>query len=476
MKRVVKYLGIDFGSSNTLISAIVEGVETPLLFRDEITGFDSFETMIPGDNNQELRALKEQLLESRGNEPFGKENVRKFFAKLREKLDSLDNEGFDFSKIQRVCFGHPAYYDKSYVAFFCDTMKAIIGEIFVGVPANQICAVSEPLLDAYAYCHAMKKRRQGTACPFQNGQNLLVLDMGGHTIDMTLLRAERAGEEFSAIPMFSSASSNTPVVYMGKAITENICDVCYEGMKIYYDADVDKAKGEVLSDAKNWNTKVVSRVLKKSGGRALYLTYDEENFERERIPENAIRVAMRSLQFDTFTIDCVIRAVNTYLKTAGLNEGTLDYVLLTGGSSKIIPLQEGLKSGLRRYNWLRNSEDPILLMDKCTNNQQYSPLMKRHDITKTEKGDVYLSSENAVVLGAILVAADESEQYSTLDEAELSSRKSARFAEADHPNVLKHRVSKLVGVLRRCRSVISGQPELIKDVDRILFGNGQFKK
>ncbi len=446
--KQIEYLGIDFGSSNTLVAAYAEGVAEPILFSDEESGVQ-FKTVLE-EKLRQARALEEQTRAARGRllaterpeeeralleqlerskleigrlsdeasslkerllETNGAENVRSFFLELRRRLDTcLYGERdpatgrvtrevpYDFSQVKGICFGHPAYYEKTGVELFCKEFREILSEIF-GVAPSRITAVSEPLLDAYALAYAAE-RGCGAADRVKNGQNVLVMDLGGHTADLSLVRLARMERRILARPLQRSASSDRPVIGMGKAITEELCDACYG--RFGYDPVLEAAKCELFSGG-DWESRTVERVLKTSanGKGRVRLTYHS-------VPEQEESCVRLSMSGDgSIGIRRIYRRLSSvvlgYLEAGGLHPRELDHVLLTGGTSRIAPLREHLIASLRDGGWWRDPYRPsVILMDDASGASS-APLMREHTLAEagpTEK----LSSDTAVVLGAVLVA------------------------------------------------------------------------
>ena len=209
MSIKIKYLGLDFGSSvTTVVGFDTDG--NPILFvpgdkpcfysaiakrfsSDEYVYFEEvFEKEKVADCSV-YDDIKEAFISQK---EIAVEFLKKVFTCVKEtsvvkmlRNSSNENVRYDFSCLETVCYGFPEYADECSKEEYCKGMDEILPGILSEVfKKNDIKIISngEPQLAALAYTHA----RGNT---FKRDDLVLVLDFGGHTLDMALLKVGDRG-------------------------------------------------------------------------------------------------------------------------------------------------------------------------------------------------------------------------------------------------------------------------------------------
>ena len=436
MKRIVKYLGIDFGSSKTSVVGFVEGQSAPVVFLNEERGVFSFPSAMRegkdktyyfesayerGEDGKLYSGLKEELA-VKDVETETKLRVRKFLAEIAKRVKSTGiitdgEEYFDFSQLKGICYGYPAYVGKGTISNYCRKMGEILKELFkpegVGDKDFHVYKCPEPVLAACAY-HQCRKGE------IHAGEKVLILDFGGYTLDVTLMEAVvDKGGEVKLVNMKSCVSVNNKKErygggFVGKDITMELCGIIYEKTdpdRVKFDFGVEKAKCEFFEKAYAEDGYVDGATDYKDGdGVVSYrLRYNAtERISKADEREGRFCVGFKGekrakhIALDR-NFNNVINMIKTYL--GSINEDMqetfrISHVLFTGGTAKMKPLRDIVAEELKEWRETVEGDFVLWMDDRSAKDVIWQPW------DEDGKDARYpLSSDSAVALGAALVAA-----------------------------------------------------------------------
>ena len=437
-KLIIRYLGIDFGSSTTNFVGITVNGEVVILGNYETTyhgfatamaedsdkGYVYFEQAFDLNNVKLINNLKEGLYNA--SSPLSKERVSLFFERILDILtdDDMFNTPCDFSRLEAVCFGHPAYYSIGSTEQYIKTLTPILREVFktkFGVrPRIENCP--EPILAAMSYNYCSRTSSDYLE-KINDNDVILVLDFGGHTMDMALLQASKKDGRISLKPYERSYSVDSGVIGMGKAITRMILDQIYmdryyqskwnKNAMIPYDPRVDEAKcrlfsGKVGEDGGTAPERCKYMTCNEQFTHfALHYSFDEQipAIDKNGVIHIGLNEGERCIGIDTI-FDAVASHIKKYLtaEEIGVADRSIAHILFTGGSSRMEPLRNHAKNALFEISkWRNNNVQSELMMDRPYEDS----LAFRSNISDGSNArDIMLSSANAVAIGAALVAKD----------------------------------------------------------------------
>ena len=422
MFDIVKQIGIDFGSSNTSVVGVLEDyTKSPIVFR--YNDVEPFSTMLlrkhnssyfftaaevnfkgKDINDQEVHfynALKEDLMEENGKDEYSK-RVEEFFKELKRQLEDKKYMEQQYSfDLDSICFGYPISFDKTVVNRYREKMRNIVERVFQSKEKKiKIYDIPEPVLAGRAYNYAYKRLNDGKSF-LAKDETLLVVDLGGYTMDIALLQASGDKEQELAIRKCVSLPNKFS---SGKNITKSLCKELY-GKRVY-DGRVDRKKRELFEQliredgqyqlGSNYTPTKGAKYPKEGKDVTFALHYDMLNpksYTKEK-GKDYIDIGFvgndetKDIQFER-RINDAVDFIRIYLSE--IPKDSISYVLFTGGTAKIKPLRDGILQGIKDWLTPDNPQKAELLMDD--NNFNF-PLT----------GDK-LSSENAVALGAALTAA-----------------------------------------------------------------------
>ena len=407
MPKYIKRIGIDFGSSNTCVVAFIEGESTPVILGKDAPTFESF-MLLTKDGKYKFfsEAVNASFREREGSCGYvyfnklkesisgveGKENVLRFLNELFHKVindDEYQVKGYDMSRLESVYYGYPAYYEPSAIEHYKEAFEDVLRQCFKGISKKQLSIVGypEPLLAGVAYNY-IKKDLYEYSKGITAGDLMLILDFGGHTLDLSVARFE-AVRNGTVLVKHCDPGSFTRFVPMGKELTRLLCQVVYKRLAPF-DYAIENAKCELFSSSDWDKNKVVAKLIRpyQAGAKTATITYRASDTAGDGICVSMCgsRVKIEDI-FRKFT-DCI----SEYLKQKSIGSNSIKHILFTGGASKMIPLREAIVKGLKPYLAPRNF---VYIMDDSTETAADFACESQR-----------LSSENAVALGAAILAGD----------------------------------------------------------------------
>ncbi len=420
-KQVVKALGIDFGSSKTCVVGILEksisvpGENKPVIFTNNAE--TTYKTAIAKDKNDGLHFfdqayilppartaciydnLKEDVSRQRHLEW-----VENFFRELSDKLENSkfdDYVQYDFSQLECICFGHPAYYIPTSIEEYTEQIKKIIGKtIGRRLSEDKIIALPEPILAAYAFNHANCKSEKYVSA-IEDNDNILILDFGGHTLDIAVATAKKDSAGITLTPHYGSGSISA-VLPMGKTITGYLCQEIYDEDDTVFDPAVEDAKCQFFShpiDNNRGESHTLGRLHKNPQIKEFTLCYNEMG---EYMEGNTVHVGLasgkHSIKLETM-FERFINHIKGYIndEKAGIEAKSIKHVLFTGGTSKIEPLRGKIINGIK--STVAKDRLSVMVMDIPFPSASQDVILRSDN-----RLPVALSSSSAVALGAALAA------------------------------------------------------------------------
>ena len=423
MSTIIRNLGIDLGSSGTTVVGYTAGGKEALLFRDTVEGRDYFETAlatkhIPSDTPEgEKATLAAQLLgngdsgdvffighggtffydklkEGLLTEPDTDRSRAYLRAYLRYILEAISESGsYDFSEVESICFGYPAYDHAGSTSSYIATISNILTDTFARRDGRSIQRFSlpEPILAATSYLHANPNA-------VKPGSLLLVVDCGGYSIDLALVEVCRDGDLVypkEKVPAISVDGGYT--LALGKAMTADILSLVYEKLELdeacpFYDRGVEAAKRAFFS-AYEKNARHAEDMAITHLGRHFFLSCGKPHPSEDEVDLSTEMGIDHAFE----TIACHVLDYLRKLKGEGIiTDGhAIGGILMTGGAARMKPLRDAIVSQVRSK--LQRFNGAILLTDEGKGN---AALLKTAD----SSAPADLSSDTAVALGAALIA------------------------------------------------------------------------
>lgn len=437
-KRSIKYLGIDFGSSTVSVVGYEDKNTKPIIFSDPSNSRTWFDTAMTKDGQyffhnafingytQDLNvldSLKENLVTANPVES-SKENALLFMKNL---LQTISRE-CDFSQLEKICFGYPTYTiphkQECYYLNFKEIIKKACEDVLQmsNIQDESIICNPEPILAATAYNEAHKDLPDYKA-KIKSGELVLVVDLGGYTLDMAIVEA-RTDKDRSlyfypivASESIEAGSIRATDIIMGKRITREICDCIYKNSDLSniptYVDDVDKKKCEFFQNNETESEGVLKMKFDISQpGSSNKTTISgfvlcKETQNDDFIAGNKIKVGLYGTGMHNINLKAKFNSCARYIldyvlynysqNAKALGNKKISHILFTGGTSNISTLRETIKSVLGQHIQNENPNEVELLVD--------NPMDNALKLSRPQNGNVSLSSKNVVALGAAIYAA-----------------------------------------------------------------------
>ena len=323
-----KIIGIDLGTTNSCV-AVIEGGEPTVITNSEgsrttpsVVAFTKTGERVVGDAakrqavtnaDKTISSIKRHMGSDYRVEIDGKKySPQEISAMILQKLKS-DAEGYLGEKVTEAVITVPAYFSDGQRQATKDAGK------IAGLDVKRI--INEPTAAALSY-----------GLDNEQEQRIMVYDLGGGTFDVSIIEI---GE--GVIEVLATAGDNK----LGgddfdNAITQYMLDEFKKAEGI--DLSGDKMAMQRLKEAAEKAKKELSSAT-TTNINLPFITANQDG--PKHFDMNLTRA-----KFDELTADLVDRTkgpVNTALADAGLTAADLDKVLLVGGSTRIIAVQEEVK-------------------------------------------------------------------------------------------------------------------------------------
>ena len=323
-----KIIGIDLGTTNSCV-AVMEGGKPVVIANSEgmrttpsVVGFLKTGERVVGEPakrqavtnaDKTISSIKRHMGSDYRVEIDGKKySPQEISAMILQKLKS-DAEGYLGEKVTEAVITVPAYFSDGQRQATKDAGK------IAGLDVKRI--INEPTAAALSY-----------GLDNEQEQRIMVYDLGGGTFDVSIIEI---GE--GVIEVLATAGDNK----LGgddfdNAITQYMLD------------DFKKAEGIDLSGDKMamQRLKEAAEKAKKELSSATTTNINLPFITANQDGPKHFDMNLTRAKFDELTADLVDRTkgpVNTALADAGLTAADLDKVLLVGGSTRIIAVQEEVK-------------------------------------------------------------------------------------------------------------------------------------
>ena len=325
---MAKIIGIDLGTTNSCV-AVMEGGKPVVIANSEgmrttpsVVGFLKTGERVVGEPakrqavtnaDKTISSIKRHMGSDYRVEIDGKKySPQEISAMILQKLKS-DAEGYLGEKVTEAVITVPAYFSDGQRQATKDAGK------IAGLDVKRI--INEPTAAALSY-----------GLDNEQEQRIMVYDLGGGTFDVSIIEI---GE--GVIEVLATAGDNK----LGgddfdNAITQYMLDEFKKAEGI--DLSGDKMAMQRLKEAAEKAKKELSSAT-TTNINLPFITANQDG--PKHFDMNLTRA-----KFDELTADLVDRTkgpVNTALADAGLTAADLDKVLLVGGSTRIIAVQEEVK-------------------------------------------------------------------------------------------------------------------------------------
>jgi len=329
-------LGVDFGTCNTSAALMLDG--TTRLIKEPLKHGYSFPSSIylteggevlvgqAAENNRmlDIRRYQREFKRDLGmNEPyqigenslFPQDLISAVLQKLKieaEKIVAALGKG----AIENVVITVPATYQQ-YKRSLMEKAAEVAG-------FSSVRLLEEPIAAAIYYSHHNQNK-------LQDGENILVYDLGGGTFDAVLIKYTAEGYRILSTPMGLEDSGGTN---FDRLIYQDIKNRCSESLR------------QQLNNKDAWQTRAtisklcidIKHQLSEAQEATIYIPIGGENYQLTRTAFN---------QMIAPAIDQTIEVCDKLIKSVGIDWQDISQVLLVGGSCRITYVQDAIEKRLR---------------------------------------------------------------------------------------------------------------------------------
>ena len=341
-----KIIGIDLGTTNSCV-AIMEGNETKVITNPEgnrttpsVVAFKGDEIIV-GDaakrqvvtNKDSVSSIKRLMGSSEKVEVNGKKYTPQEISAMILQYMKSYAEGYLGEKVDKAVITVPAYFNDAQRQATKDAGK------IAGLEVERI--INEPTAAALAF--GIDKTDQE--------QKVLVFDLGGGTFDVSIL--DLADGTFEVL---STAGDNK---LGGDDFDNVVVDYLADEFKKQYNIDLkaDRMALQRLKEAAEKAKKDLSGMVQTHISLPFISANDSGPLHLE--------ADLTRANFDKMTkhlVDRTIGPVKQALKDANLTPNDIDQVLLVGGSTRMISVQEAVKQELGKEPNKSVNPDEVVAM------------------------------------------------------------------------------------------------------------------
>ncbi len=325
---MAKIIGIDLGTTNSCV-AVMEGGQPTVIANHEgfrttpsVVGFTKTGERLVGESakrqaitnpdNTVISIKREMGTNHKVNVEGNNYSPQEISAMILQKLKA-DAEGYLGETVTEAVITVPAYFTDAQRQATKDAGK------IAGLDVKRI--INEPTAAALAYGLDNEKE-----------QKILVYDLGGGTFDVSVIDI---GD--GIIEVLATSGDNN---LGGDDFDQKVMDYLVAEFQKTDGIDLskDKMAAQRLKEASEKAKKELSSAT-TSNINLPFITANQEG------PKH-LDITLTRAKFDELTADLVQRTigpVNTALKDAGLSPSEIDKVLLVGGSTRMLSVQEAVK-------------------------------------------------------------------------------------------------------------------------------------
>lgn len=328
-------LGIDFGTCNTSASLLIDGriqlIKEPLKhgysFPSSVYLTEGGEILVgqAAENHRmlDIRRYQREFKRALGmNEPyqigerslFPQDLVSAVLRKLKieaEKILAARGKG----AIEDVVITVPAIYQQY--------KRNLMQKAAETAGFSSVRLLEEPLAAAIYYTHHNQNE-------LQDGENILVYDLGGGTFDAILIKNAAAGYQIISTPMgLEDCGGND----FDRLISQDIRNRCSETLR-------QQLNNKDASQTRATISKLcidIKHQLSEAQEARIYIPIGGEDYQLTRADFN---------QMIEPSIDQTIAVCDQLIKNAGIDWQDINQVLLVGGSCRIVYVQDAIEKKL----------------------------------------------------------------------------------------------------------------------------------
>lgn len=270
---------------------------------------------------------------------------------IRESLpQDVSNE-----KINRIVLTVPNTFSPRHR----ETIEEIVRSSLNNLEIRDICFVSESDAVACYYLnnrHKINKSLNRSTDKINEGENILVFDMGAGTLDLSLFSLEPSENNTRKVTVLGNIGLSKAGNYLDYVLANILVDILRQ-QKDKENADkiatyIKNVNTDTLDSARDLKN-FIKEELKPALSKDKDITLNKDTYENLALLRNLIfkpSEILKHKDFKGFIYDCTDRLIKNFFKFLQLPDNfKLDTVVVSGRSSKLLQVREALDKALEPY-------------------------------------------------------------------------------------------------------------------------------
>lgn len=270
---------------------------------------------------------------------------------IRESLpQDVSNE-----KINRIVLTVPNTFSPRHR----ETIEEIVRSSLNNLEIRDICFVSESDAVACYYLkhrHEINKSLNRSTDKINEGENILVYDMGAGTLDLSLFSLEPSENNTRKVTVLGNIGLSKAGNYLDYVLANILVDILRQ-QKDKENADkiatyIKNVNTDTLDSARDLKN-FIKEELKPALSKDKDITLNKDTYENLALSQDIIfkpSDILKHKDFNGFIYDCTGRLIKNFFKFLQLPDNfKLDTVVVSGRSSKLLQVRETLDKALEPY-------------------------------------------------------------------------------------------------------------------------------
>lgn len=239
------------------------------------------------------------------------------------------------------------------------TIEEIVKSSLNNLEIRDICFVSESDAVACYYLnhrHEINKSLNRSTDKINEGENILVYDMGAGTLDLSLFSLEPSENNTRKVTVQGNIGLSKAGNYLDYVLANILVDILRQ-QKDKENADkiesyIKNVKTDTLDSARDLKN-FIKEELKPALSKDKDITLNKDTYENLALLQNLIfkpSEILKHRDFEGFIDDCTGRLIKNFFKFLQLPDNfKLDTVVVSGRSSKLLQVRDALDKALEPY-------------------------------------------------------------------------------------------------------------------------------
>lgn len=440
------YLGIDLGTTNTVVSRsfvdsdgklITEVVQMGQMYNDNWEKFSTLPSMVYFDDEDNIIVGREAKRQREWDTDNVVTNAKRFMGTQKKwNIDGVDYEAKDIAAIvlqhckktieregnmsyETVVITVPASFNPDQIA---DTLRAAKQ---AGFKEDQVIIKHEPTAALLSFIDAeSKKSEDDKYIDFSETKRILVFDLGGGTCDTSVIDVQVSNGEFHFTEKGIGRYQELGGIDFDAKLATGLLNAYFEQERIL-SGDITESEKEELY----LKLRIAAEAIKEKISGNIYTklsTEDDVDVENIRVKHNIpgfykgkpYRISLSKAEYDQYTNDLyvdkdvhykkfedmdknknIIGVIRKTLEDYDIKKSSIDYVFVTGGMSQFLTVKQKVQEYLGCE--IIAPENPMEAVARGASIYQYYKVREDKDVGGSSGNSDISSTEHAQSEGIV---------------------------------------------------------------------------